>query len=285
MRSDCYFCHIKTVERLIAKHAYSQVEANEFVEEINDLLGEYRDMKNPYLATLIHRKAARTLGNNNLFGIEKENANKLLLNRYEALKSLVLLKGNPLKNAIKLAIAGNIIDYGAHSVGDDIEDQLLTYYKQPLRIDQTDELIQALEKAKSVLYLGDNAGEIVCDKLLIETINHPNVTFVTRGKTVINDVTMHDATEVGMNSICKVISNGFDAPSTLPEHCSDEFRSAFETADLIISKGQGNFEGLMHHSGKNIFFLLMAKCRPIAELLNVNVNDLIVTNNSINHVV
>ena len=174
-------------------------------------------MKNPYLATLIHRKAARTFDDKNLFTIEKENANNLLLNRYEALKSLVQLNGNPLKNAIKLAIAGNIIDYGAHSVGDDIEDQLLTYYRQPLRIDQTDELIQALEKAKSVLYLGDNAGEIVCDKLLIETMNHPNVTFVTRGKPVINDVTMHDATEVGMNSICKVISNGFDAPSTLPQ--------------------------------------------------------------------
>jgi hypothetical protein len=278
MRSDCFFCHVKTIERLIDKHANSQVEADIFVEEVNDLLNEYKDLKNPYLATLIHRKAAVTLNNSNLFLAEKEQANQLLMQRYEALKALININGNALKNAIKLAIAGNIIDYGAHSVGENIEDQLLSFYKQSLRIDHSDALIEALAKAKSVLFLGDNAGEIVCDKLLIETMQHPNITFVTRGKAVINDVTLTDAKAVGMDAICNVIDNGFDAPSTLLEYCSEEFIAAFNNADLVIAKGQGNFEGLMNHQGKNIFFLLMAKCHPIAELLKVDVNDMIVTN-------
>jgi hypothetical protein len=141
----------------------------------------------------------------------------------------------------------------------------------------TAELKNEISKAKSVLYLGDNCGEIVFDKLFIETMKHQNITFVVRGAPVINDVTLEDANQVGMDNICRVISNGFDAPSTLIELCSDEFAAEYNNADLIISKGQGNFEGLMESTHPNIFFLLIAKCDPIAKLLGVNKNDMVVS--------
>ena len=277
MRTECYFCHIKTVESLIAKHKPKTIDAEAFMDDINTLLGPKNNLSNPQLATLIHRKASVKLNIENLYKSEKESANELLLTRYDALKSLVQKSANPLKTAIKLAVAGNIIDYGAHSVGDDIEQQILTLLKKELVIDQSDALIEAISKAKSILYLGDNAGEIVCDKLLIEILNHKNLRFAVRGKPVINDVTREDAKAVGLDKLCKIIDNGYDAPSTLLEHCSVEFQEAFEHADLIIAKGQGNFEGLMNHKNKTIYFLLMAKCVPIAEMLNVNPLDMIVT--------
>jgi hypothetical protein len=126
------------------------------------------------------------------------------------------------------------------------------------------------------LYLGDNCGEIVFDKLFIETMDHPNVTFAVRGNPVINDATLEDAAQVGLDNVCRVISNGFDAPSTLLEFCSDEFAEAYNNADLVISKGQGNFEGLMESRHPNEFFLLIAKCWPIANLLGVGKNDMVV---------
>lgn len=144
-------------------------------------------------------------------------------------------------------------------------------------INMTEKLHSEIIKAERVLYLGDNCGEIVFDKLLIETINHPNITFAVRGKPVINDPTLEDAGQVGMDKVCKIISNGADAPSTLLELSSAEFVEEYQNADLIISKGQGNFEGLMEDSHPNIIFLLIAKCSPIADLLRVEKNDMVVT--------
>jgi uncharacterized protein with ATP-grasp and redox domains len=97
-----------------------------------------------------------------------------------------------------------------------------------------------------------------------------------RGNPVINDATLEDAAQVGLDNVCRVISNGFDAPSTLLEFCSDEFAEAYNNADLVISKGQGNFEGLMESRHPNEFFLLIAKCWPIANLLGVGKNDMVV---------
>ena len=113
-------------------------------------------------------------------------------------------------------------------------------------IDHSKQLKKAIEKAETVLYLGDNAGEIVFDKLFIETIKHPNLTYVVRGGPVINDATMEDAEYIGMKDIANVISSGYDAPSTILNKSSKEFQKYFQKADLIISKGQGNLEGLLY---------------------------------------
>lgn len=267
------------MELLIDKFQPEKVVAEAFVTDVNGLLCEFNDLPNPYFATLIHRKAKELFKCDDLYKQEKEHANGLLLNSYNALKTCIHKNSRPFNFAAKLAVAGNIIDYGAHSVKSDIEGQILALLKQPLVVDQSEELEKSIKSAKSILYLGDNAGEIVCDKLFIEYINHPNLIFATRGKAVINDVTYNDAMSVGIDKVCKVISNGFDAPSTLTQHCSDEFMEAYNSADLIISKGQGNFEGLMDEKDKTIFFMLMAKCKPIADMLGVAVGSLVITSN------
>jgi uncharacterized protein with ATP-grasp and redox domains len=166
--------------------------------------------------------------------------------------------------------------YGAHSSPENIEDEIHKILDTDFAIDYTDELFKQINKAKSILYLGDNAGEIVFDKLFIETMQHKNVTYAVRGRPVINDVTFDDAQQVKMHQVATVISNGYDAPSTLIEHCSDEFQEAYLKAELVISKGQGNFEGLMDSRHNNLFFLLMAKCSPMAELLGVKKGNIVV---------
>lgn len=108
-------------------------------------------------------------------------------------------------------------------------------------------------------------------------INRPNLTYATRGQAVINDVTLEDAHFVGLNKVCKITDNGNDAPSTLLDRCSNTFIQEYQSSDLIISKGQGNFEGLMHQKHPNTFFMLIAKCQPIAELLKVPVKELLIT--------
>ncbi|MDP3435612.1 MAG: ARMT1-like domain-containing protein, partial [Bacteroidales bacterium] len=177
--------------------------------------------------------------------------------------------------ALRLAIAGNIIDYG---ITDDIdlEAALAGVFINNFKIDDSLELKQDLLKAKKVLYLGDNCGEIVFDKLFIETIMHPDLTYVVRGSAIINDAIMEDAIYIGMESATKVISNGYDAPSTILEQCSQEFVKAFDSADVIISKGQGNLDGLFGKTDKTIYFLLMVKCDVIADNLGVKKGDFVV---------
>lgn len=276
MRTECINCHQKTVKKLIDKFKPGIKEESHLIENANLLI--QKGHNNPVLATEIHRLARKVLNNNNLYEQEKESANKILIETYEHWKQLIHKSSNKFSTAAKLAVAGNVIDYGAHSVPKNIKEQIEELLNNGLTIDQTKELFKAIEQAQSVLYLADNAGEIVFDKLFIETMNHNNITFVVRGKPVINDVTVIDAEFVGIHHLAKVITNGYDAPSTLLEHCSNEFLEAYNNADLIISKGQGNFEGLMNTENTKIFFMLMAKCNPMAEMLGVKKGNMVVKN-------
>lgn len=129
---------------------------------------------------------------------------------------------------------------------------------------EMDKFRQAIDEAQSILYLADNAGEIAFDRLLVEQLLSKRVTVAVRGAPVINDVTLIDAQAVGLDKIVEVIDNGSDAPGTILSDCNPEFRRRFAEADLIIAKGQGNFETLSGETG-NLFFLFKIKCAVIAE--------------------
>jgi uncharacterized protein with ATP-grasp and redox domains len=175
---------------------------------------------------------------------------------------------------LRLVIAGKVIDFGPNSPFD-FNATLDRALSIVLAVDESKSLEDSIPRAKTLLYLGDNAGEIVTDRILLETIRHPNVYFAVRGAPIINDATIEDARSVGIDRIAHVISNGDDAPGTILEMTSPEFRDIFDQADLVISKGQGNYEGL---SGidKNIYFILMAKCDYVAAHLGVRKGDFVV---------
>jgi len=172
---------------------------------------------------------------------------------------------DPMGMAIRLAIAGNVIDLGVS--GDitelQIREAIDNTLKEPFEGD-VQGFHKAVTKAQKILYLADNAGEIVFDRLLIERLPTERVTVVVRGYPVLSDVTMIDAENVGLCDITKVIDNGSDAPGTILTDCSEEFREYYDEADLIIAKGQGNFETLSDEDA-NIIFLFKAKCPVIAD--------------------
>lgn len=277
MQNECYTCHAKTIKKIIDKYKPDREVSKRFIETTQKMIDQKERTENPYLATEINRLAKEMIHDGDMYKDEKRNANIVLLQNYNYWKKLIAESTNPLYQAVKLAVAGNIIDYGAHTVPEDLEKHINKIINNPFVIDDTQELFQKIANSKTILYLGDNAGEIVFDKLFIETMRHPNVMFAVRGKPIINDVTFYDARQTGIDSVAKIISNGYDAPSTLLDYCSDEFLNVFRNADLIISKGQGNFEGLLNARRDDIFFLLITKCNPIAKLLHVKKGDMVVT--------
>ena len=202
---------------------------------------------------------------------KKKESNEFLLLLYPEFKKTVNDAEYSFGAAVRYAIAGNIIDFGA--MHDFSIDTIHSELEKALNAAEiTDESIKNLEneieKADKILYIGDNAGEIVFDKLLIENLPKEKIVFSVRGGPIINDALMDDAEQVGLTEMVKVISNGAALPGTCLSECSEEFIEHFNNADLIISKGQGNYETL-NDVDRNIFFLLKVKCPVVAEDISV----------------
>lgn len=206
---------------------------------------------------------------------EKKEQNQLALGLSAELKNTIRESDDPLLLAVKLAIAGNIIDLGTQKRIDDLKEDIFNTIAIPLTIDHYQEFKKKILKAQTILYFGDNAGEIVFDKILIKEIKkikNIKVFFVVRGAPIINDVIIKDADFVKMDEVADVVSNGFDAPGTILQKCDPIIADLFLRADMIISKGQGNYESLSDQD-KEIFFLLKAKCHVVARDIGVNEGD------------
>ncbi len=272
----CFFCFARAFETLLEKENLPLLDKNAFTAHMAELYVQSANrFSAPAFARELHIALKQYTNNADPYKEAKQKSNDLVLGLYPQLKEQVLHSANPFDTALRLAIAGNIIDLLVCNVLN-LRAALSNVLSSNFAVDNSNELKLELARANSVLYLGDNAGEIVFDKLLIETIMHPNLTYVVRGSSIVNDATLNDATYVGINLVADIISNGYDAPSTIFECCSQEFKEIFMQADVIIAKGQGNFEGLFTNSPKNFFSLLMVKCDVIADALAVLKGDFII---------
>jgi uncharacterized protein with ATP-grasp and redox domains len=230
----------------------------------------------PAIGQQIHQLIRKLIDNKDPYRELKQRSNHLALKMCSELQQRIRTSKDPLETAVRLAIAANIIDLGVKtSIAEtDIEKVINDCLTVDFDGQQLEFFKNAIKKAKKILYLADNAGEIVFDRLLIEHLPAEKVTLVVKGKPVINDATMEDAEFAGLTEIVEVIDNGSDAPGTILESCSQTFRNRFEDADLIIAKGQGNYETLSDVD-KNIFFVLKAKCPVIAKDLGCEVGEMI----------
>ena len=277
----CFFCFARALERLLDRENLSPEEKKCFAQDMFGLFNNRKsDFSIPMISRELHVLLKQYSKNSDPYKEIKKQSNDLVLGMYADLKNIVFQSRNYFDTALRLAIAGNIIDYG---IGNhfDLPGTIDKVLNSEFAIDDSLELKQAISEAKTVLYLGDNCGEMVFDKLFIETIMHPNLIYAVRGAPVINDATLDDARYVGMDNVADLISNGYDAPSTILERCSDEFMEVFDRADVIISKGQGNLEGLLGKTDKEVYFLLMVKCEVIADALGVKKGDFVVRKNTI----
>ncbi|MGE4587528.1 MAG: DUF89 domain-containing protein [Mangrovibacterium sp.] len=266
MHINCFHCLIEQANKLLLKYQLPEEEGHKILSRFRFYIERNREkeLSAPEASGFLHREIKKRICADDLYKQEKDFYNRLLMDYEPKIRQEISRSKDPFLLALRYSLAGNVIDFGPPK-SFDLGKALREAASKELAVDDAELLRDELNKADTVLYLGDNAGEIVLDKLFIEQINHPGLVFATRGQPVINDVTMEDARQVGMDRLVPVISNGYDVPSTLPGQCSLQFQELFQRADLIISKGQGNLEGLIDNNEKKIFFLLMVKCRVIGE--------------------
>jgi hypothetical protein len=226
----------------------------------------------PEIGREVYRIISKRTGIKDPYRKIKEKCTHQALSLYPELKKLINSSEDRLMTAIRISIAGNIIDFGAN-FDFDLKKDVGTILSQDFSINHYREFCEALDKARKILYLADNAGETVFDRFLIEEINKP-VIYVVRAHPIINDATREDALLAGIDKVAEIVSSGCDAPGNILKFCSDEFLKVYRSADLIISKGQGNYEGLSDED-RPIFFLLKAKCHVIARDIGIDEGSIV----------
>ena len=280
-KPDCLHCSLK--QALSAARAAGADEAAQ-LQAVRAAMEAMRDFSldstPAHNSTLALWAAHEALGNDNPFAAQKRQYNELALRMYPRLKALVVEAKDRLEAAVKVAVAGNVIDLGilgrlsGHDV--DIEGAIAEVFAEGLAINDLPALRAALQRARRVLYLGDNAGEIVFDRVLVEEIAAAGaeVVFAVKSRPILNDATEEDARAVGMDQVARVISTGSGEIGVPLAACSEAFGGEFAATDLIISKGQGNLESLDDVPAP-IFFVLKAKCEVTAAALGVTMGEMV----------
>ena len=220
----------------------------------------------PAMGRAIHRIVRRITGVADPYMEQKKRFNAFALGLYPEFSLRIEESADPLSAAVHLAAAGNIVDLGVKSGLDQqqIYEALEHALTDTLDPSELEAFRDGVQKATDILYLGDNTGEIVFDRMLIERLPREKITFAVRGKPIINDALMQDAIDTGIANLVPVIDNGSDVPGTILAECSPEFTERFRRADMIIAKGQGNYETLSDVDAP-ITFILKIKCPVIAQ--------------------
>ena len=272
---DCIPCIVSNFLKLLKTGVLSEDTREPAMRRLLVFLSEADYQQSPpVLGREIHRMIRQELNNPDPYREIKDKYNRLILDMYSDLEKMVITAKDPFNTAMRLAIAGNVIDFGSqHQL--DVLETINRVINAHIAIDDSQKLKEDLKSAKNLLYIGDNCGEIVLDKLFIEHIKVAKIYFAVRSGPVINDITIDDALRVGMDKISKIITTGDNAPGAVWESTSNEFKEVFNKADVIISKGQGNLEGLIDVPG-NIYFLFVSKCDLIARRVGAIKGDFIV---------
>lgn len=261
--TDCLSCFKKQISYTAKLTTDSPELQKEIINQAKSLISSLdMALSPPENVVFIYNKIAQISGCPDPFENLKKASNKLAKQLIPKVQEYIATSSDPMLTAIKCAIAGNVIDYGAHH-DFDAEKTINECIDKDLVINEYDLFLEDISKAENILYLGDNCGELVFDRTFIELLDK-NITFVVKEKPIINDALLSDAIDCGLDQVCTILSNGTDCPGTPLSQCSTTFQETFKNADLIISKGQGNFETLSEVAAP-IYFLLTVKCGVVAK--------------------
>ena len=282
---DCIPCFYRQALDAARIAGVDEIKQKQIVDKISQLIPDFPlEASPPEMGREIYSLVGKISGVKDPFKEIKENSNKYALKLYPKLRQEINSSEDRLLAALKLSIIGNIIDYGAKNSLNVVEEidhlfqgNFIINNENNSTTFKYNQFKEALNEVDTLIYLADNAGEVVFDRLLIEELVKglgKEVIYVVKGKPIINDALIEDALFCGINEVAKIISSGSDAPGTLLKYCSPEFIRLYQNAELIISKGQGNYEALSEED-KSIFFLFRAKCPVIAEDVDCNVGDMV----------
>ena len=280
---ECRVCLFSSQTKRVQTYS-NKTKVNEFINKIDNLCKNFPSTgASPLLMRAINEVHKEVFSYPLDYSKEKIIYNSLCLSYEDKIQNLINSSLDPLKKAIQFARVGNLIDFAKLTI---IEVDLLEYFIKQAEVQDVDEKVltnlkKELQTKKEVVYLLDNCGEIVFDKILIKVIKnlypHINIISVVRGKEIINDVTYIDSQMAGLDQICKVIDNGTDIPGTSLDDISKECLETIKKADIIISKGLGNFETL-HGCKLNIYYMFLCKCMYFANKFNLKQWESVLTN-------
>jgi hypothetical protein len=272
---DCYPCFLRQALSAARRVGASDHQQYIVLQRVLTLLkGVQPGQTPPEIGYCVHQIVRETVDSQDPYREAKGRSTKEALRLYPKLKQMVSKSDDPLDLALRISIAGNMIDYGPREHIDDLAAEIHLAIDQPIYLDHWDILRARLNEVDHLLFLADNAGETVFDRILIETLSLP-VIYAVKGGPILNDATAEDAIAAGLHEIATLINTGSDAPGTILSFCSSEFNTIFQEAPIIIAKGQANYETLSE-VGENVFCLLQVKCPIIARDIGAPVGNLIV---------
>jgi uncharacterized protein with ATP-grasp and redox domains len=270
---DCYPCLLRQALDAARLAGASEQQQKIVLVRVLDVLKQADSRSTPpEIGDRVHRIVRQEVGDEDPYRVVKDASTRQALALYPRLKALLDEADDRLDMGARLSIAGNIIDLGPsreYELWGTVERVLA----QPFAVDDRAAFRAAIAGASQVLYLADNAGETVFDRLLIEALDLP-VVYAVKGGPVLNDATRQDALAAGVNQAAEVISTGSDAPGTVLQRCSQRFRQLYDDAELVIAKGQANYETLSQE-GPKVFFLLQTKCPVIARDVGAPVGSIV----------
>jgi len=289
IKPDCIPCILRMSITAIRELALNESDEKELygrILELPSLRGQSWDITSAEIIEFVWGKVSDKTKNADPFYSLKLEQNKRILEIYPFLEKLVIEASDPLYTAVKLAILGNAIDVMLTDSRQRIENSIKEKLEAPISKAMYGEFKKRLAQSRRLLFFGDNAGEIVFDRLLIETIRktcNPEIAFVVRSFPALNDATLEEARVVGMDKIATLVENGIDGPlpGTILKRCSQEVNELVDRADLVISKGGGNFDTLEEEKGylkDKITFMLLSKCDPYYKYFGVEIHQPILAN-------
>jgi len=273
---DCIHCALNQVINTTEVAGTPEPKRRELMQKALQILGsEDVNRNNCIQIEQIYRMVCEGIGIEDPYRETRLFFDREIYALLPQLRKHVWSSDDPLRAAVRAAIAGNLIDLAALGLDVTLEKAFAKVQdvdREGLYVDHCASLDAALREAKTLLVLGDNCGEIALDRLLIEVIKelYPQlrVTYGVRGRAVVNDVVREDADAVEMQEVAEVIDNGDSVLATLLCRCSESFKKEFYAADVVIAKGMGNYEGLHCCDRQKIWFMLIAKCNVLAGMTN-----------------
>jgi hypothetical protein len=271
---ECYPCVLRQAIEAARMSGATHEQSRQIVDETLMLLKDLPEgLTPPDIGARVHQMVRELTGHADPYDQVKQKATQQALALLPEMRDIVPKSNNPLETALRLSIAGNIIDFGpnpAYDLGAVVQRVL----SQDFAINDMARLQDRLAGAKEILFLGDNAGETVFDRLLIETLTIP-VTYVVRGGPILNDATLADARAAGLDQAAALMDNGARIPGTVLSECRPAFRETFHAAGLILAKGQGNYETLSDVPAP-LFFLLQVKCPVIGRDIGAPAGSIVI---------
>jgi len=280
LKSDCLSCLLTQSLRVAKNLNLDEETSKKMMQMASNAISSYEEVSPPVAAADLYPKLASFTDSDDVYKALKE------LSTQEAMKLLPSVKKqvNTCSDAIKAAVAGNVIDF-ATPQHFDLDEEFEKVFDTDFAIDDEELFLEQLKEAKNFMIIGDNVGEHIFDKLLLETIakEYPNLKlyYAVRGKPIINDVTFLEAKEINMQEVASLVDSGVDTPGLAYAHASDEFMELYKSIDLIIAKGMGNYECLEGVKDERIFHLFKVKCDVVSADVGATLGSLIFMQNKV----